>query len=59
MGAALWVRVGPAWMLRCTCGMGAMAHPPSHRRCHLLVPGSGTPAGLRVRFTVQANSFNY
>lgn len=56
MGAALWVRVGPVWMLRCTCGMGAMAHPPSHRRCHLLVPGSGTPAGLRVLFTVQANS---
>ena len=40
VGAALWVRVGPAWMLRCTREVGAMAHPPSHCRCHLLVPGS-------------------
>ena len=40
VGAAFWVRVGPAWMLRCTRGVGAMAHPLFHRRCQLLVPSS-------------------
>ena len=29
VGAAFWVRLGPAWRLGCTRGVGAMAHPPT------------------------------